>query len=156
MGSLADEIERFLRELLEEAPPEGMELKRNALAARFGCAPSQINYVLATRFSPERGYLVETRRGGGGYIRIRRLPKASLQTWIVFVQNQIGPDISARGAEHLIERAVEEGLITVREAALIQTVLDRTADFWRDRQDELRAAILRDMLIALFGKNCDM
>ena len=69
---LSDSIETFIKTLLAEDEPE-VELKRNELAEYFGCAPSQINYVLATRFSPDHGYLIESRRGGGGYIRIVRI-----------------------------------------------------------------------------------
>ena len=73
---LSDSIEQFIKDLLNEEATE-VELKRNELAEYFGCAPSQINYVLATRFSPDHGYLTESRRGGGGYIRIVRAAKRS-------------------------------------------------------------------------------
>ena len=64
---LSDSIERFIKTLLEQEETE-IELKRNELAEYFGCAPSQINYVLATRFTPDHGYVIESQRGGGGYI----------------------------------------------------------------------------------------
>ena len=71
MGT-SDRIARFILDALESADGTA-ELQRSSLADRFGCVPSQINYVIATRFSPERGYMVESRRGGGGYIRITRV-----------------------------------------------------------------------------------
>ena len=71
MAQLSDSIERFIKELMEEGSQ--IEVRRNELAQHFGCAPSQINYVLATRFSVDHGYIIESRRGGGGYVRIVRM-----------------------------------------------------------------------------------
>ncbi|HHX95206.1 MAG TPA: CtsR family transcriptional regulator, partial [Clostridia bacterium] len=74
MGSLADEIERYIKEMLEKSRQRAVRLNRSQLAEMFDCVPSQINYVLSTRFSTERGYYVESRRGGGGYLLITRFP----------------------------------------------------------------------------------
>ena len=71
MAQLSDSIERFIKELMDEGTQ--IEVRRNELAQHFGCAPSQINYVLATRFSVDHGYIIESRRGGGGYVRIVRM-----------------------------------------------------------------------------------
>ena len=87
---LSDKIEAFITELLKEDSSEWLELRRNELASIFGCAPSQINYVISTRFSPEHGYIVESRRGGGGYLKIKQLLlflsyfhlKSKIQKWI--------------------------------------------------------------------------
>ena len=70
MGTLADEIERYIKKILEASHDGIVELQRNELALQFSCVPSQINYVLSTRFTTEQGYIVESRRGGGGYVRI--------------------------------------------------------------------------------------
>ena len=72
---LSDTIEHFIKELMTQEEPE-VELRRNELAEYFSCAPSQINYVLATRFTPDNGYIIESRRGGGGYIRIVRIVRS--------------------------------------------------------------------------------
>ncbi|MEL7601687.1 MAG: CtsR family transcriptional regulator, partial [Bacillota bacterium] len=71
MSVLSDSIELFIKELLDQS--DEVSLQRNELAQHFNCAPSQINYVLATRFTPDKGYIIESRRGGGGYIRVLRL-----------------------------------------------------------------------------------
>ena len=79
MAKISNSIEDFLLAMLKEA--EGsLEIQRSLLAERFDCAPSQINYVLTTRFTPYKGYYVESRRGGGGFIRITkvRFPNAEL------------------------------------------------------------------------------
>ena len=85
---LSDSIETFIKTLLAEDEPE-VELKRNELAEYFGCAPSQINYVLATRFSPDHGYLIESRRGGGGYIRIVCIVQSGAQQLMYLINERI-------------------------------------------------------------------
>ena len=75
MAQLSNEIEKFIKDLMED--DSQVELKRNELAQHFGCAPSQINYVLATRFTIDHGYVIESRRGGGGYVRIVRMRQES-------------------------------------------------------------------------------
>ena len=70
---VSDKIESFITELLKNEDDEWLELRRNELATFFNCVPSQINYVISTRFNPEHGFVVESRRGGGGYLRIRRI-----------------------------------------------------------------------------------
>ena len=86
---LSDTIESFIKELLSQNETE-VELKRNELAEYFGCAPSQINYVLATRFTPDHGYVIESRRGGGGYIRIMRVVKSGSQHLLYLIHERIG------------------------------------------------------------------
>ena len=99
---LSNIIEDFINDLLSQTVSGEVELKRNALADRFSCVPSQINYVIATRFSPERGYLVESRRGGGGYIRITRVAISDEGTKLMHVINSIGESISYVNAEAII------------------------------------------------------
>ena len=96
---ISDLIASFLQESLEETDGGVLEVQRNDLAQRFNCVPSQINYVMSTRFSPERGYIVESRRGGNGYIRITRV-RVDRQTLLMQVINTLGSQVdlaSARG-----------------------------------------------------------
>ena len=131
---LSDSIETFIKTLLAEDEPE-VELKRNELAEYFGCAPSQINYVLATRFSPDHGYLIESRRGGGGYIRIVRIVQS--------------------GAQQL----TEQKLVTAQEAALMRAAMSAQAlaipipDSMKDAQ---RARIFKAMLTSIARQNRTM
>ncbi|HOK71062.1 MAG TPA: CtsR family transcriptional regulator, partial [Bacillota bacterium] len=90
MGSLSDYIESYLKLLLDTGPHGFVEVQRRELAERFRCAPSQINYVLSTRFTVERGYVVETRRGGGGYIRIFKLDDEPETSGIQMVYESVG------------------------------------------------------------------
>ncbi len=122
MSNLADRIEEYLKMILSEAKEGYIVLQRGFLAQSFSCAPSQINYVLTTRFTAERGYIVESRRGGGGYLRIIRLgldPEGKFQR---LMAELIGEELSQDRANNLIDRLEEEEIFTKREAILIKSI----------------------------------
>ncbi len=120
MPTLSDSIERYLKGRLSRAVEGVIEIRRSEVAEQFDCVPSQINYVLQTRFTPQRGYYVESRRGGGGYIRIMRLyVRRSPVTWDS-VCEEIGDRACAERAEAIINRLVEIGRINARQATLIR------------------------------------
>ena len=126
-----------------------VELKRNELANRFHCVPSQINYVISTRFSPERGYIVESQRGGGGYIRITRVSPESGGE-LMHVVNMIGNQLSYEDARVLIQNCYDYDLINQKEAKIILAALSqRSIPVKQPEQDILRADILKNMLVAL-------
>lgn len=147
MANLADVIEGYLKELLGQK--EGvLELQRCDLAGQFGCAPSQINYVLATRFNPQRGYLVESRRGGGGYIRIIRLNVQ--ENLHEYVHQKIGDVIAQDEAVGIIRRLEEEGVLTDRERLLMEAAVNREAiGLPLPHRDMVRANLLKSMLITV-------
>lgn len=130
-----------------------VEIKRSEVADKFECVPSQINYVINTRFTLERGYLVESKRGGGGYIRIMKV-KANDDSHLIgqlisLVENRI----SQTSAEDVIFRLVEEGVISKREAKIMLSVIDRSVLFIDlPHRDELRARMLKAMLTSLLYK----
>ena len=113
---LSDTIEKFIKSLMSEYEGK-IELQRNELAQHFNCAPSQINYVLATRFTPDKGYLIESRRGGGGYIRVVRLKVDESEHLLKLVTTRIGQEISERDAMDVICRLVESDAISKRKAS---------------------------------------
>ena len=148
MASLADAIEAHLRRLLQSSPDGAIVIQRTEIAERFDCVPSQISYVLMTRFTPDRGYVVEGRRGGGGNIRVLQLG-AEQRELAAFLQEIEAID-EAR-ALGLVLRVVEAGLISPREAALMQVAMKR--DVLRidlPERDQLRARLLRAMMTAAF------
>lgn len=147
MANLADDIEEFLRSLVREAGT--LEVQRATLASQFGCAPSQINYVLATRFTPERGYLVESRRGGGGYLRIIRLNLEAGDSLHDLVHQQIGQRLSQDEAEGYIDRLREQAIIQAREAAIMRAAIQRESiGLDLPLRDVVRANLLKAMIIA--------
>ena len=149
MASLCSLIEQYLKQELERAGGV-LELQRSELAARFSCAPSQINYVLETRFTPTAGYVIESRRGGRGYIRIVRLPVRTRGDLLALLDRWVGEMIDQDGAEALIARLEEEGIAGRREAALMRVAVHRdtlAVDLpWRD---VLRARLLKAMVLEL-------
>ena len=123
---LSDDIERFIKELITQESPQ-VELKRNELAEYFGCAPSQINYVLATRFTINDGYVTESRRGGGGYIRIVRVTQGGRGLLEVIERERIGDSVSAADAARLIRLVTEQGLIDERQAGVMAAAVSPQA-----------------------------
>ncbi len=146
---MSDRIEAFITELLkDEAPDEWLELKRNELASVFGCVPSQINYVISTRFNPERGYAVESRRGGGGYLRIRRISEAGNAAARVI--GEIGESIDYPTAKSYVSYLLQNGAADDRSAKLIlSAVSDNSLSAAEPQKDKLRAEILKNMLTVL-------
>lgn len=122
MNNLANSIEFYLKRLLEASPGAAILLQRKELAAYFQCVPSQINYVLSTRFTAEKGYLVESRRGGGGFLRIRRIDLGCEQAKYLFamLQDLAQEGISSREAADLIGRLADAKLLTDREARMMR------------------------------------
>ena len=152
---LSDTIEQFIKEMLTEGSTE-VELKRNELAEYFGCAPSQINYVLATRFSPDHGYLTESRRGGGGYIRIVRVVQSGSQRLMYLVNDRIGDSIGEEECLRLISQLKEQRIVTADEAALMASAVSTRAlsvpvpDVLKDA---MRAKMMKSMLMTIAARN---
>lgn len=149
MAQLSDSIERFIKELMSE--DARIELRRNELAQHFGCAPSQINYVLATRFSVDHGYLIESRRGGGGYVRIVRMHSRDEGNLLDVLIKRVGNSIDEETAIAIIQHLLDCSLVTGNEAALMRAAVGRNAlGLPISSKDVLRAAVFKNMLIQVF------
>ena len=152
---LSDSIETFIKTMLTQEEPE-VELKRNELAEYFGCAPSQINYVLATRFSPDHGYVIESRRGGGGYIRIVRVVQSGSQRLMYLINKRIGDANSEAEAVRLIHQLTEQGFITQAEGEIMRAAVSAQAlsiPIPDSLKSALRARTLRTMLMTIARQN---
>ncbi|MEW6243178.1 MAG: CtsR family transcriptional regulator [Bacillota bacterium] len=150
MANLCDEIEEFLKRQIAKAEQNMLEIQRASLAERFGCVPSQITYVLETRFSVDKGYLVESRRGGGGFIRIIKITHESAEEVLDFVNLNIGRVLTQDKAKNLVELLVEKNIITPRESDIMLSALDRnTLAIELPERDRLRARLLRSMVYAI-------
>ena len=150
MRNISDIIESYLKKILEMSQKDILEIKRSEVADKFQCVPSQINYVINTRFTIERGYLVESKRGGGGYIRIMKIKSQEYSDLIDDLISIIGYRVSQSTAEGIIIRLINEEVINDREAKIMMSVIDRSVIYidLPDR-DELRARILTAMLTTL-------
>ncbi|MFC5465834.1 CtsR family transcriptional regulator [Lederbergia graminis] len=147
MRNISDVIESYLKKVLELSDSEIIEIKRSEIADKFQCVPSQINYVINTRFTIEKGYMVESKRGGGGYIRISKVQTHNKAHLIDQLIALIGRNISQTNAQDVVFRLLEEEVITKNEAKLMLTVMDRSVIYIDlPMRDELRARMLKAML----------
>lgn len=152
MSNLSDIIEEFIKRLLDDNDPEHVEIQRNELATFFNCVPSQINYVIDTRFSPEKGYYVESRRGGGGYIKICRLKfDKDKDNYTMHVIGGMGKSLSQYHCQLFIRNFVEYDIITEREARIMEAATsDKILSFLPPvERDKTRASLLKNMLTSL-------
>ncbi|BBU37810.1 transcriptional regulator CtsR [Aeribacillus pallidus] len=150
MRNISDIIEQYLKHVLDSSGKEIVEIKRSEIADKFQCVPSQINYVINTRFTIERGYIVESKRGGGGYIRIMKIRINDRIQLINQILNAIGKRLSQSSAEDIVLRLADEEVISEREAKIMLSVIDRSVLYidLPDR-DELRARMMKAMLTSL-------
>ena len=152
---LSDSIEHFIKTMMSEESTE-VELKRNELAEYFGCAPSQINYVLATRFSPDHGYVTESRRGGGGYIRIVRVVESGSQRLMYLINERIGDSIGEEECVRLISQLKGQRVVTADEASLMASAISSRAlgiPVPDTLKGALRARIMKNMLTTVAARN---
>ena len=148
---LSQRIAEMLEEMLEESGGE-LSIVRNELAGRLGCVPSQINYVITSRFTPERGYVVESRRGGGGYIRIRKIAMSQNDFLMHFYQ-AIGMRLDRESAGYFLTALVEKSIITPREARLLAATFSDSALAKLDRRerDFLRADLMKNTILQILS-----
>ncbi|BCJ87371.1 CtsR family transcriptional regulator [Effusibacillus dendaii] len=150
LSNISDIIEQYIKDILLSGQAGYVEIQRNDLADRFRCVPSQINYVISTRFTVERGYIVESKRGGGGYIRIRKMDLDKGGNVYQTVLRLIGRQISFREAEDVIQRLLEERLITQREARMLLAAVDGDLlQMAASERDRFRAQLLSVLLMAI-------
>ena len=142
---LSDLIEDFIKDMLED--DDEAIIQRNDLAGKFNCVPSQINYVIATRFTPMQGYYVESQRGGGGYIKIEKV-NVTKSSYLMHIINSIGNKITAKEVEIFVKNFLENNIINEREAKLIKSATTDKALNTKDN-DKLRPKIEKNMLITL-------
>lgn len=150
MRNISDIIEQYLKTIFQTKDQNTIEIKRSEIADQFQCVPSQINYVINTRFTLEKGYIVESKRGGGGYIRIMRVRHKNKSNLIDEVIEMANPNISQRGATDILERLLEEDIITEREARIMLSAIERsTLPLKLPLRDEVRSRVLIAMLSQL-------
>lgn len=146
---LADEIARMIEEMLDEGNGQ-LDLQRNDMAARLGCVPSQISYVITSRFTPQRGYVIESHRGGGGYIRIIR-KQMSRNEYLMHFFQAIGNAIDERNADAFLKNLMGNGFITGEGYAVARAAMSAAAlgDIHPDARNIVRAQIFRHIIMAL-------
>lgn len=149
MSTLSNQIEDYLKKLLAQSKDSILEIKRSDLADIFRCVPSQINYVLSTRFSPNQGYMVESRRGGGGFVRIIKLSMDNENNLTTMLQNGSKRKVNRQMGEKLIDRLLEEEFLTTREGMLLKAMINDKLLGSDDKADMLRGDMLNTVLLLL-------
>lgn len=150
MSKLSNSIEEFLNELIFESGGV-VEIQRSKISDQFNCAPSQINYVLTTRFTPFKGYYVESRRGGGGYIRIVKVKIEDDDERLDRFLDFVGNSITKNNSDDLLEELVRLKKVTRREMELMKVSLSDRSLSQCENRNELRADLLKNMLLVIFS-----
>lgn len=145
---MSDIIEEFIKEMMKDED-DFIEIQRNELAEHFNVVPSQINYVIATRFRPTQGYYVESRRGGGGHIRIKKVSN-NKEDYFMHIINNIGEQTTSNEVDILISNLLSYGMIDETVAKLLKVATsDNVLIVPQNTKDKLRANILKNMLLNL-------
>ena len=145
--NLSHDIEEYILGLLS-GEEDFISLRRKELAEMFECVPSQINYVLRSRFTPEQGYLIESRRGEHGYIKILKVTCEKSSEKVDHINEIVGDEISLKDAKRILSALQSRGMITGRERLIIEVALRHIA---ASADDEEIAELLRNMLCGLMG-----
>ncbi len=155
-SSLTRIIEEYIAGLLEETEEGEVSLRRKDLAERFGCVPSQINYVLRSRFAPENGFLVESQRGGHGYIKVIQLTFDNCDEKVLHLSDLVGNAISEQESRRLLVNLQNRDVVSLRERLIIEVALRNQEDTGRTlfdlspyRRDLMRAELLKKILTSL-------
>ena len=144
---MSDVIEDFIKDLFDEDESDLIEIQRNELAQHFNCVPSQINYVISTRFKPSQGYYVESKRGGGGNIKIRKINNTK-SDYIMHIINNVGKTITTNHIDILLSDFLTYNIITAQEAKLLKVATsDNVLKLDKDIKDDVRARIFKNMLL---------
>ena len=152
MGNpMSEQIARIIDQMLEENDGV-LELQRNKLAIDVGCVPSQINYVISSRFNHDRGYIVESRRGGGGYIKIRKINFDSKTAFLMHMLSAVSDEIDAMSAKAMLASLFDNGLVTERELSLMMVAVSDRALMrivQGKSRDTVRADIMKSIILTL-------
>jgi len=150
VARLSDVIEQFIKEMFKESSERELQIQRNELANLFSCAPSQINYVLTTRFTTDKGYYIESKRGGGGCILIRRVDYVEHKSLAEYINEKIGDSITYDSGVQIIDSLLESNKITQREALLMKVAINDRTLVQGDNRNRLRADILKSLIMVVF------
>lgn len=149
---MSDIVTSYILSMLDEQDGNA-EIKRNELASVLGCVPSQINYVITSRFTPEQGYIVESRRGGGGYIRITRI-NTTRENAVMHIVNSIGNSLDSASANIMISNMLSRSIIDENTAYLMATATSDSVyrEVPYQYRDALRASIFKNMLLSIIKR----
>lgn len=151
MANISDQIEKFIITTLGDN--DSIDITRNSLAEFFSCVPSQINYVLETRFTVDRGFLVESKRGGGGYVKITKIKSNSNSDYLktLFLES-VGDELNEKRLCQILDKLVSENILNQRERELVETSLsDDSLAMPFTVRDKVRAKAFKNVIAKLMN-----
>ena len=152
MANISESIEQFI--IATMGDNADVEISRNSLAEYFSCAPSQINYVLDTRFTVDRGYVKESRRGGGGFIKISRIKNTDTNAYLNgLIFESVGDELSHKRMLQILDKLVSDNIVSDKESMIIVTALsDDSLSMPFTIKDKVRAKSFKNILLKLMIK----
>ncbi len=146
--NLSNQIARMLLDMLDETGRA--EIQRNEMAEQLGCVPSQINYVISSRFTPEQGYIVESKRGGGGYIKISRVNYNTKEQVFMHIINSIGDSIDEQSARAMILNLNHRELLDGDKSKIILSAINDNCykNVEQEQRPKVRASVLKQMFLS--------
>lgn len=149
MANISEIIEQFIVKTMGDG--SFVEISRNSLADHFSCAPSQINYVLDTRFTPDRGYIKESKRGGSGFIRISKIKSTSENEFLnSLIVDSVGDELSFKRMSQILDKLVSDNIVSKNEKMIIETALsDDSLSMPFTIKDQVRAKAFKNILLKL-------
>lgn len=150
MANISEQIEKFILVTLGEN--DFIEITRNSLAEYFSCVPSQINYVLETRFTLDRGYVVESKRGGGGFIKISKIKESDNNNYLNNLMESVGEELAQKRFSQILDKLEQEKIISNKERNLLEVALsDESLSMPFTIRDKVRAKAFKNVIIKLMG-----
>ena len=152
MANISEQIEKFLIATLGEN--DSIDITRNSLAEYFSCVPSQINYVLETRFTVDRGYIVESKRGGGGFVKISKIKTNDSNDYLngLFLES-IGDELSEKRFSQILDKLVSDNIMLESERVLVEASLsDDSLSMPFTIRDKVRAKAFKNVILKLMSK----
>ena len=147
-SNMSDIIEEYLKNVL--LAQEKVEIRRSEIADRFNCVPSQINYVINTRFTVQQGYVVESKRGGGGYIRIMKVNLVDDMDILDALLEAVPEELSIKQAKHILQNLYDNELLSKREAQLLNIAMSKESLTEAEQcSDQLRSNMMKNILTGL-------
>ena len=151
MANISDQIEKFI--IVTLGDNDSIDITRNSLAEYFSCVPSQINYVLETRFTVDRGFIVESKRGGGGYVKISKIKTNDTSEYLnsLFLES-IGDEVSEKRFSQILDKLVSDGILEQKERILVESSLsDDSLSMPFKIRDKVRAKAFKNVIIKLMN-----
>ena len=151
MANISDQIEKFL--IVTLGDNDSIDITRNSLAEYFSCVPSQINYVLETRFTVDRGFIVESKRGGGGFVKISKIKTSDSNNYLnsLFLES-VGDDLSEKRLSQILDKLVSDEIVSEKEKILIEASLsDDSLSMPFTIRDKVRAKAFKNVILKLMN-----